>query len=142
MSNHCDTLLKVLVVEDECMVRSLIVDFLEEAGCVVVEARTAERAIAVCNSGVPLDAVFTDIGLPGTLSGWDVGEAARSARGEIPVVYASGSLIEQARPVSDSLFFNKPYRPADILNACRRLRHNRAQKQVRAKRGERVDAAP
>ena len=74
---------RVLVVEDECMVRSFLVDYLEEAGCVVVEAGSAERAIACCNSGLPLDAVVTDIGLPGALNGWDVGETARSVRGEI-----------------------------------------------------------
>ena len=132
MPNNKDMLLNVLVVEDECMVRSFLVDYLEEAGCVVVEAGSAERAIAWCNSGLPLDAVVTDIGLPGALNGWDVGETARSVRGEIPVVYTSGSLIQHARPVSNSLFFNKPYRPADILRACQRLAEGTCAKLARA----------
>ena len=49
MPNNKDMLLIVLVIEDECMVRSFLVDYLEEAGCVVVEAGSAERAIASCN---------------------------------------------------------------------------------------------
>lgn len=121
MSNNDDMLLIVLVVEDECLLRSFIVDYLEEEGCVVVEAETVERAIAVCKSELPLDVVFIDIHLRAALNGWDVGEAARSARGEIPVLYTSGSSLGEERPVPGSLFFNKPYRPADILRACREL---------------------
>lgn len=133
MSNNSDILLIVLVVDDDCVLRSLVVDYLEDAGCKVVEAATAKQAIALCNSGVPLDVVVTDINLAGRLNGWDVGEAARSARGEIPVVYTSGSSpVEHARPVPGSLFLNKPCRPADILEACQNLRRAKAPGRPRA----------
>ena len=121
MKSNNEKLLIVLVVEDEWLLRACVTDYLQDAGCVVVEAETAERAVALCESDLPIDVVFTDISLPGALDGWDVGEAARSAHAEIPVLYTSGSTIEQARPVPGSRFFHKPYRPADILSACQKL---------------------
>ena len=121
MSNNDEKLLIVLVVEDEWLLRACVADYLQDAGCVVVEAETAERAVALCESELPIDVVFTDISLPGAMDGWDVGEAARAAHAEIPVLYTSGSTIEHARPVSGSRFFHKPYRPADILSACQKL---------------------
>jgi len=121
VKNNTEKLLIVLVVEDEWLLRSCVADYLQDAGCVVVEAETAERAVALCESDLPIDVVFTDISLAGAMDGWDVGEAARAARGKIPVLYTSGSTIEQARPVPGSRFFHKPYRPADILSACQKL---------------------
>jgi len=41
----------VLVVEDECLVREDIVDYLQHSGCAVIEAESGERAIDICNSG-------------------------------------------------------------------------------------------
>jgi CheY-like chemotaxis protein len=111
----------VLVVEDDSVLRSIIVDYLEDAGCLVFEAATAERAISLCKLGLSIDAVFTDVHLRSSLTGWDVGEAARYTLGDVPVIYTSGSSLERARPVAGSLFFDKPYQPADILRACRTL---------------------
>ena len=47
--------LTVLVVEDEYLIREGIVGYLEEAGCVVIEAETGERAIEICKSKVLVD---------------------------------------------------------------------------------------
>ena len=71
--------------------------------------------------GLSIDAVATDaMHLRSSLTGWDVGEAARYTLGDVPVIYTSGSSVEQARPVAGSLFFDKPYEPADILRAVGR----------------------
>jgi CheY-like chemotaxis protein len=75
----------------------------------------------MCNSGIPVDVVFTDIGLNGSSSGWAVAEAFRARRADIPVVYASGNAADRSRRVAGSLFFNKPYQPAEILRACETL---------------------
>jgi CheY-like chemotaxis protein len=111
----------VLVVEDEWLMREAIADYLEDAGCVVIQAETAERAIDICRSDTPVDVLFTDIRLDGSATGWDVAKAFRDARRDAPVIYASGNPVEPGRCVAGGVYFEKPYRPADILSACARL---------------------
>jgi CheY-like chemotaxis protein len=111
--------LTVLVVEDEYLIREGIVSYLEEAGCVVIEAETGERAIEICKSNVPVDVLFTDIQLPGAASGFDVAETFRASHSDMPVMYVSGYVGGRERCVPDSLFFQKPYQATAILKACR-----------------------
>lgn len=113
----------ILVVEDEYFVRKCMVSYLHDAGCAVVEAETGEGAIDICKSGVPVDVVFTDVRLPGSASGFDVADTFRAAHADIPVVYASGNSGDRGRCVAGSLFFDKPYQPTEILDACRQLRN-------------------
>jgi CheY-like chemotaxis protein len=120
IANGADTLV-VLVVEDEFLVRSSVAEYLHEQGCVVLEAESGDHAIAMCRSGVPVDVLFTDIHLNGSPSGWEVAEAFRATRADIPVVYASGNAREPARCVAGSVFFAKPYQPEDIFQACVQL---------------------
>lgn len=113
--------LMVLIVEDEFLVRHDIARYLEERGCIVLEAATAVQAIAVCKSDAQVDVLFTDINLNGDGNGWEVAERFRAARPNIVVFYTSGNSIDRSRCVPDSLVFSKPYRLSDILDACRSL---------------------
>jgi len=109
----------VLIVEDNFFVRQDIARYLEEWGCLVLEAATTEQAAAVCRSQTPVDVLFTDINLNGGGSGWEVAQGFRTARPGIAVLYTSGNSVDRSRCVPDSLFFSKPYRLSDILDACR-----------------------
>lgn len=80
----------VLVVEDEALLRLIIVDELQEAGFDVVEASDGSEALDALNSCDGIDLLFTDIRMPGPLNGWDVAEQARNMRPGIPVIYATG----------------------------------------------------
>jgi CheY-like chemotaxis protein len=111
----------ILVVEDECLLRCEIVEHLVEAGFRVLEADSAEAALAFAGNGHQIDLVFTDIRLGGHLNGWDVGEGFRAAFPEMPIIYTSGLSISPAREVAGSVFFDKPYNPAGIISACRTL---------------------
>jgi CheY-like chemotaxis protein len=82
--------MKVLVVEDDELVREVAVEGLTEAGFEVVEAASAEEALARCEEHVA-DVLFTDIRLPGSLDGWDVAEQCRETNPGLPVIYATGS---------------------------------------------------
>ena len=82
---------------------------------------SAEAAIAYLRAGFEIDVVFTDIQLAGQLSGWDVAEQFRAIRPEAPVIYTSGNSADRSRKVKGSLFFDKPYLTADVMEACRRL---------------------
>ena len=92
------------------------------AGWQVIEASTAEDAIALTQMGHQhIDVVFTDIQLAGRRCGWDVAEQCRAARPDFPVIYASGNAADRSRRVAGSLFFDKPYSAADVVDACNRL---------------------
>jgi CheY-like chemotaxis protein len=80
--------MKVLVVEDEELLRAVAVEALEKAGFQVIEATTGEEAVGKCQER--LAALFTDIRLPGQLGGWDIAEHCRNADPKLPVVYATG----------------------------------------------------
>lgn len=111
----------VLVVEDEQLIRDVIVAELVGAGFGVIEAECGETAAAILADGHEIDVVFTDIRLGGELNGWDIGERARARFPDVSVIYASGYSIRPPRQVEDSLYFSKPYKAADILAACRGL---------------------
>jgi CheY-like chemotaxis protein len=114
--------LVVLVVEDEFFVRCNIVSCLRDAGYVVIETASGEEAIALCQSYMSIDIMFTDINLIGPATGWDVAECFRIERPDVPVLYTSGKFVDVQRCVPGSEFVAKPYKSADILKACRRLR--------------------
>jgi CheY-like chemotaxis protein len=111
--------LVVLVVEDEFLIRCAIVQYLRDAGCTVLEACSADQALAMCQDGRTVDVLLTDINLSDAAGGWDVAEALRCSRPGIGVVYVSGNAVDQSRRVADSLFLHKPYLPTEILQACR-----------------------
>jgi CheY-like chemotaxis protein len=115
--------MRILVVEDEWLLRAFIADHLREAGCEVVEAANAETAVAILADGHDIDVVFTDIRLGGILNGWDVGEHARIRAADMPVLYTSGNPVTPRRDVAGSVYFSKPYDPGDILEACQRFRN-------------------
>jgi CheY-like chemotaxis protein len=111
----------ILVVEDEILLRDLVCDHLREAGWNVLEADSGEDALTLLEGPRQIDVVFTDIRLNGTLNGWDVGEACRRKVADFPVIYATGFTVEPPRKVAGSIFFDKPYRPEQIHDACERL---------------------
>ncbi len=79
----------VLVVEDEFLVRSLVVDVLEELGYAVIEAGDGDEGLRILQSGQRIDLLITDIGLPG-LNGQQVADAGRAARSELKVLFMTG----------------------------------------------------
>ncbi|MBU6266070.1 MAG: PAS domain-containing protein [Sphingomonadales bacterium] len=117
----------VLVVEDEFLVRGLIVEVLEELGYRVIEANDGPKGLEVLQSGQRIDLLLTDIGLPG-LNGRQLADAARVARPDLKVMFMTG-YAENAAIASGFLdpgmaMITKPFamdmlakRVADILTA-------------------------
>jgi CheY-like chemotaxis protein len=79
----------VLVVEDEKVVRSLIVDVLHELGYRALEAEDGPSGLAMLQSRGRIDLLVTDIGLPG-LNGRQLADAARLLRPELKVLFMTG----------------------------------------------------
>ncbi len=79
----------VLVVEDEALVRLLIVDVLDELGYKAVEASDGPSGLRILQSPQRVDLLITDIGLPG-LNGRQVADAARLLRPDLKVLFMTG----------------------------------------------------
>ncbi|WP_347906035.1 response regulator [Pseudomonas purpurea] len=79
----------LLVVEDDAIVRMLIVDVLEELAFKVLEADSGEAALVIINSEHPLDLLITDYGLP-DMTGRELADQARQVRASLPILFASG----------------------------------------------------
>lgn len=79
----------LLVVEDDAIVRMLIVDVLEELEFRVLEADCGEAALLIINSEGPINLLMTDYGLP-DMTGRDLADQARQVRATLPILFASG----------------------------------------------------
>jgi PAS domain S-box-containing protein len=79
----------VLVVEDEPVVRGLILEVLDELGYTAIQAADGPSGLSVLQSERHIDLLVTDIGLPG-LNGRQVAEAARALRPELKVLFMTG----------------------------------------------------
>ena len=80
----------ILVVEDDAIVRMLIVDVLQELEFSVLEADGSERAMELlADQAQHIDLLMTDVGLPG-MDGRALADKARELRQRLPILLASG----------------------------------------------------
>ena len=100
--------------------RDVLASELRNAGWQVIEASTAEGALALRETGQQIDLIFTDIQLAGHLSGWDVAELYRAARADLPVIYACENSADRSRSVQGSVLFDKPYDVVEVVETCSR----------------------
>lgn len=103
----------VLVVNDEVMVRMLIVDVLEELGYTVIEAGDGASSLEILRSDTPIDLLISDVGLPGGMNGRQMADAARQVRPELGVLfvtgYAENALADSARTLPGMQVITKPF---------------------------------
>ncbi|WP_029875685.1 response regulator [Rhizobium leguminosarum] len=79
----------VLVVEDEALIRFVAVDVLEDDGHVVYEAGSVLEAVGILSSR-KIDVVFTDVDMPGGLTGVDLAKLVADVYPEIGILVTSG----------------------------------------------------
>lgn len=78
-----------LVVEDEQVVRDLVVDVLQELGYRTLQAVDGATGLQIAQTAARLDLLITDVGLPG-LNGRQLADAARAQRPELKVLFMTG----------------------------------------------------
>ena len=107
---------KVLVVEDEMVLRMRAADIVEDAGFCAVEAVNADEAIAVLESRSDIALLFTDIQMPGSMDGLKLAHAVHSRWPDIGIILVSGHVkpSDAERP-TDSRFFSKPLGEAQMI---------------------------
>lgn len=99
---------RILVVEDEKMLRVLLREVLEGAGYRVAEAASAEEAIRQLQQQ-GFDLVVSDIGLPGGLSGIDLLRWVNGNFPQLPVILNSGHPLDRSKAGPDVPFLAKPW---------------------------------
>jgi CheY-like chemotaxis protein len=116
---HCET---VLVVEDDALVRTALAETLRDLRYRVVEAADADAALASLDAGARVDAVLTDLTMPGSMDGLGLAAAARARLPAVPVVLISGHLdASQGKPLPPGVeFVQKPHTGGAIAAALRR----------------------
>jgi DNA-binding NtrC family response regulator len=100
---------KVLVVEDEFMLRMRAVDIVQDAGFVPIEAISADQAIAILEARNDISMLFTDIQMPGSMDGLKLAHATHARWPHIKIILVSGQIaVSDADKPEDSRFFPKP----------------------------------
>lgn len=114
---------KVLIVEDEFLIRLTLSEALSDDGFEVIEAATGAEAMQALPAHQDLALLLTDVQLPGGMSGLEVARRARAVRTEIPVIYMTGrpDSAGAATAAPNDVFIAKPYLPSQICAAARRL---------------------
>ncbi len=111
---------RVLIVEDEPIVRLGLASELRGARYEVIEASNADEALTVLHSS-PVDLMISDVVMPGSMDGVALAACARRVRAGMKIIIVSGQLPEgPAESVADG-FFAKPYGSTPILKTCRQL---------------------
>ncbi len=99
----------VLIVEDEVLSRMVLAECLREHDLVVLEAATADEAIAILESPLPVDLVWTDVTMPGPVDGLGLARIVRSKHPRLKIVVSSAYLHTLPSPDLADAFFSKPY---------------------------------
>jgi CheY-like chemotaxis protein len=98
----------ILVVEDDAIVRMLIVDVLEELEFRVLEADGSEQALETLKDlNQHIDLMMTDVGLP-IMDGRELATLARTLRPNLPILFASG-YAETIEVPKDMHLIGKPF---------------------------------
>jgi CheY-like chemotaxis protein len=114
---------KILLVEDEPQVRRFVFNQLCGLGYDVLEAEAGAPALDILRSNPEIDLLFTDLLMPGGMSGFDLVQRAREFLPHLKVLLTTGYAAE-----ADSMIANikepilkKPYKKQQLAQALRRV---------------------
>jgi len=115
--------IKVLIVEDDALIREVMHDVLEDEGFEALCAENTQRAIDTIerDNGDGITAIFADIDLGDKGGGYEVARRARRVKPDIKIIYTSGGAREDftRERVEGAVFVQKPYQPTQICSLLR-----------------------
>lgn len=112
---------RVLIVEDEFLIRMTLAEALGDEGFDVLEAETADAALPMLRADPAIRLLLTDIQLPGVLNGRTLAQKAREHSPLLPVIFMTGQPDPSDAASPLDVFISKPYTLNDICDAARRL---------------------
>jgi CheY-like chemotaxis protein len=114
--------IRVLVVDDEPDVLEVTVELFRSMGYEALTARTGREALEVLEQNRNIDLLFSDVMMPGGMSGIELARHARALAPKMRIMLASGyplpalpALQQQHGTLDDFTLLSKPYRLADIV---------------------------
>jgi two-component system CheB/CheR fusion protein len=112
----------LLVVEDNDTVREATVSRLESLGYAVRQAKTGFEAVSLLEAGEPVSLVFSDVVMPGGMTGYDVAEWVRAMKPNLKMLLTSGysdMAIAASEAVRKIKVLGKPYTREELAYALR-----------------------
>ena len=107
---------RILVVDDEPLLRTFNADMLSDAGFDVLEAADAEEALRLLEDVAGIQVVFTDVEMPGRIDGFALAELIEAQWPEIGVVVTSGRrLPNESFRAKARCFVPKPYAVSHVV---------------------------
>ena len=112
--------IRILVVEDELLIRMALAEHLSDEGFEVFEAANADEAISILETNDAIQVMFTDIDMPGSMDGLKLSAAVRNRWPPVRIVVTSGHRVVTRTDLPEgSLFYPKPYDHAAITTSLR-----------------------
>jgi CheY-like chemotaxis protein len=122
---------RLLVVEDEVLVRMMIAEELRDAGFPVLEAAHADEAIDMLRHVPGIKLVISDIRMPGSMDGITLARLARSEHPNIKIIFACGSHCRTNSIRHEGLFL-KPYYVPGLVQHVKKLMDDMSIEQPRS----------
>ena len=120
---------KVLLVEDDDLVRGHIISQLRALAYHVVEARNGREALEAVRQISDFDLLFTDVVMPGGMSGKDLAVEVLSLRPNIKVLFTSGytqnAIVHGGKLDAGVNFISKPFRQVDLERKINQVLYGR-----------------
>jgi len=114
---------RILVVEDDDLVREIPVNILRDQGYEIVEAKNGLEAINLLQSEKPFALLFTDVILPGNINGADIAATAKMKYPDIKIIFTTGYsqdvLMKDGTIEQSTTIVNKPYTRSELLDIIR-----------------------
>ncbi len=108
---------KILIVEDDALVRMSGIDMLEAAGFEVIDAASADDAIAILERAPEVQLLFTDVDMPGSMNGLELAALVHERWPNVRLLVTSGHHHIANSDVPDAgCFVPKPYSSMTIVN--------------------------
>ncbi len=111
----------ILVVEDDAAVRDACVEALRELDYEVLQAPDAMEAFRLIADQGGIDLLFTDLGLPGGVSGRALADAARNVDAGIRVLFTTGYERADIADRAGTALLRKPFSPAELASKVREV---------------------
>ena len=106
----------VLIVEDEPLVRMMVMDLFEDEGFEVLEAPDADAALLILEARSDIALLFTDVEMPGTLDGYALARWTRRNRPAVKTMIVSGRALPGSGDIPEgATFLGKPYDHGDVM---------------------------
>ncbi|WP_342740320.1 PAS domain S-box protein [Bradyrhizobium sp. B117] len=114
---------KILIVEDDALVRQYVVTQVKSLGYTALEAANAAEALTIIDADDNIDLLFTDVIMPGNMNGRQLADEAARRRPDLKTLFTSGytenAIVHHGRLDSGVLLLAKPYRKTELAKMLR-----------------------